>query len=119
MQVYVLVYDLGNQDTFNYVKAMRDQIQEVKGNEALIVVVGNKHDLNDPRPQSNNRSNCHYSTVRKLWKYPYVLCSARYNYHVVDVFKEILKSIESEIYSKKDTGNRNNGRWREFDCTIS
>lgn len=114
-QVYVLVYDAGRQDTFNYVKAMRDQIQEVKGNEALMVIVGNKFDLNDTRPQNNGRA---ASQLQKRWKCPVVLCSAKYNYHVVDIFKEILKSIESEIDSKKETGNRTNARWRQFDCTV-
>ena len=52
-QVFVLVYDAANKETFNYVRAIRDQILEVKGADALIVVVGNKQDLCDHRDRKS------------------------------------------------------------------
>lgn len=117
LQVYVLVYDTGNEDTFNYVKSMRDQILQQKGSETLIVVVGNKQDLSDPR-NTFMKSNMQHTA--KKWKCPFVFCSAKYNWHVVKVFQEILKTIEAEIDSKKETNHRSNSRWMNISsCKIS
>ena len=108
LQVYVLVYDTSNDDTFNYVRKMREQILEIKKGEAMIMVVGNKQDITDPK---NIFLKSHMQHLAKKWKCPFVFCSAKYNWHIVKVFQEILKLIESEIDAKKDTGMRNNNRW--------
>ena len=113
----MLVYDTSNEDTFNYVKSMRDQILQCKGSETMIIVVGNKQDLTDPRNAFLRTS---MQPIAKRWKCPFVFCSAKFNWHVVKVFQEILKTIEVEIDSKKDTGHRNNNRWINMsNCKIS
>lgn len=117
LKVFVLVYDTSNEDTFKYVKSMREQILEIKGSETLIVVVGNKQDVTDPR-NAFLKSNMQHTA--KKWKCPFVFCSAKYNWHITKVFQEILKTIETEIDSKKETAHRNHGRWANVQtCKIS
>lgn len=113
----MLVYDTSNDDTFNYVKSMREQILRRKGSETLIVVVGNKQDLTDPR---NAFLKSEMQPLAKKWKCPFVFCSAKYNWHIVKLFQEILRTIEAEIDSKKETGHRSNSRWINMgNCKIS
>ncbi|XP_067930541.1 ras-like protein family member 10B [Watersipora subatra] len=115
-QVFVLIYDTSNESTFSYVQSMREQILKKKGNETLIVVVGNKQDLTDPR---NIYLKSHMQHIIKKWKCPFVFCSAKYNWHIVKVFNETLKTIGTQIDSKKETSQRNNSRWKMPRCKIS
>ncbi|XP_039298052.1 ras-like protein family member 10B [Nilaparvata lugens] len=62
--------------------------------------VGNKQDLllNAPSPCSssdNNKRRDIVNLVKKHWKCGYVECSARYNWRIVAVFKELMKTIDS------------------------
>lgn len=91
---------------------------DVKGNDALIIVVGNKLDLSEPPPTTTTYKSTFIHGLAKKWKCPFILCSAKYNWHIVEVFKEILKAIESEIDAKKETGNRSTSRWL-MDCKVS
>lgn len=53
---FILVYDVTNGITFEEARALRDQIHETKGSNAIpIVVVGNKIDLAGNREVSNFR----------------------------------------------------------------
>jgi len=115
-QVYVLVFDVTKTDTFNYVKSMRDQIMKTKGDDVMMIIVGSKQDMADHR-MATFRS--HFTQMAKKWKCPLIICSAKYNWNIMNIFKEILKTIEAEIDSKKEIGNRNNARWRLDQCKIS
>lgn len=124
---YVLVFDLSNIDTFQYIRTLRDQIAESRDiRNVPLLVVGNKQDLLVTTNSSatncqGNNSSCttgHLSSntstvpaigfsnserdkrrdimnlVKKHWKCGYVECSARYNWRVVAVFKELMKTID-------------------------
>lgn len=124
---YVLVFDLSNTDTFQYIRTLRDQIAESRDiRNVPLLVVGNKQDLlvtagsSSTNGHGNNSSSVagHSSgnascpaigfsnterdkrrdimnLVKKHWKCGYVECSARYNWRVVAVFKELMKTIDA------------------------
>ena len=63
---------------------------------AAIVKVANKHDLPDnPRLSKREAAN----VVKKHWKCPYIECSARHNWRVVTVFKELMKAVDLIDYT--------------------
>ncbi|XP_020656457.1 ras-like protein family member 10A [Pogona vitticeps] len=89
---FVLVYDICNLESFEYVKMLRQQIQENRASstsEAPIIVVGNKRDLQRQRFTPRRTLSM---LVKKSWKCGYLECSAKYNWHVVLLFKELLGS---------------------------
>ncbi|XP_055798280.1 ras-like protein family member 10B [Salvelinus fontinalis] len=91
--VYILVYDICCFDSFEYIKTMRQQILETRvlvTGDMPILVVGNKRDLQRGRviPRHNMSD-----LVRKNWKCGYVECSAKFNWHVLLLFGEALRSV--------------------------
>lgn len=125
---YVLVFDLSNVETFQYIKTIRDQIFESRDMRNVpLLVVGNKQDLlctnslntvgssgsgsssalqqlSFPSTSANNslcadhhrdRRRDIVNLVKKHWKCGYVECSAKYNWRVVAVFKELMKTIDA------------------------
>ncbi|KAM9539300.1 ras-like protein family member 10B [Salvelinus alpinus] len=91
--VYILVYDICCFDSFEYVKTMRQQILETRvvgTGDTPILIVGNKRDLQWGRviPRHNVSD-----LVRKNWKCGYVECSAKYNWHVLLLFGEAMRSV--------------------------
>ncbi|XP_058810874.1 ras-related protein Ral-B [Phymastichus coffea] len=104
---YVLVFDLSNQETFQYIRTLREQIYEARDMRNVpVLVVGNKQDKLPPSgtgasggsgssggglPGTRHRDIV--NLVRKHWRCGYVECSARFNCRVVQVFRELMKSI--------------------------
>ncbi|EAA05193.4 AGAP011306-PA [Anopheles gambiae str. PEST] len=89
---FILVYDVTDSITFEEVKAIREQIHEIKSTTAVpIVVVGNKTDLSDededlrqvPRDTTE-------SMVTVDWENGFVEASAKLNRNVTQIFKELL-----------------------------
>eukprot|EP00061_Rhincodon_typus_P008220 g30642.t1 len=59
-------------------------------NEIPIIIVGNKRDLQRGRViPRRNVSNL----VKKTWKCGYIECSAKYNWHILMLFNELLKTV--------------------------
>uniref|UniRef100_A0A182XAU7 Ras-like protein family member 10B n=1 Tax=Anopheles quadriannulatus TaxID=34691 RepID=A0A182XAU7_ANOQN len=89
VHTYVLVYDMGNLDTFQYCRNMRDQILEsFNHRDFKIMVVGNKVDMvSNPHTQELKDIS---TLVRKHWRCGYVECSAKHNYKIGDIFKEMM-----------------------------
>lgn len=131
---YVLVFDLSNTDTFQYIRTLRDQMLESRDMRNVpLLVVGNKQDLlvspgatagatggngaaggsgtsgtggttvtgtgsssggaKDVEHREKRRDIV--NLVKKHWKCTYVECSAKYNWRVVAVFKELMKAVDS------------------------
>ncbi|MBN3272430.1 RSLAB protein, partial [Polyodon spathula] len=87
---YILVYDICCFDSFEYIKTIRQQILQTRMIETPIIIVGNKRDLQNGRViPRRNVSNL----VKKSWKCGYVECSAKYNWHVLLLFREVLQSM--------------------------
>ncbi|XP_015184445.1 PREDICTED: ras-like protein family member 10B [Polistes dominula] len=93
---YVLVFDLSNQDTFQYIRKLREQILEARDMRSVsLLVVGNKQDELSSSVASSARYKNIVNVVRKHWRCGYVECSARFNCRVVQVFRELMKSIQA------------------------
>ncbi|XP_069786534.1 ras-like protein family member 10A [Narcine bancroftii] len=89
---YILVYDICCPDSFQSVKTIRQQIGEVRVSstkQVPIIVVGNKRDLQKQRFTPRRSTSV---LVKKMWKCGYIECSARYNWHILLLFKELLSS---------------------------
>uniref|UniRef100_A0A8C7VDS1 RAS-like, family 10, member A n=1 Tax=Oncorhynchus mykiss TaxID=8022 RepID=A0A8C7VDS1_ONCMY len=87
---YILVYDICCVESFEYVKMIRQQIvehREGSSSEVPILVVGSKRDLQRQRFTPRRAVSV---LVKKTWKCGYVECSAKFNWHVVLLFKELL-----------------------------
>ncbi|CAM4566182.1 unnamed protein product [Lepidochelys kempii] len=90
---YVQVYDICNPESFEYMKMIQQQIMEnrVGGTrEAPIIVVGNKRDQQKQRFMPPRTLSV---LVKKSWKCGSMECSAKYNGHIVLLFKEMLSSV--------------------------
>ncbi|XP_041972181.1 ras-like protein family member 10B [Aricia agestis] len=120
---YILVFDLSNVETFQYIRALREQMVESRDMRNVpVLVVGNKQDLLcsnvpsgttglqqlamaesacvDSREKRRNIVNL----VRKHWKCGYVECSAKYNWRVIAVFKELMEMIDALEWTSAGRG---------------
>nr|CAI5828773.1 unnamed protein product [Callosobruchus analis] len=100
---YILVFDLSNIETFQYIRTIRDQMHESRNMQNVpILVVGNKHDLiaseegigNTSKSSEEKRRDI-VNLVKKHWKSGYIECSAKYNWKVVAVFKELVNMVDN------------------------
>ncbi|CAH0773326.1 unnamed protein product [Bemisia tabaci] len=111
---YILVFDLSNLDTFQYIKTLREQISESRDIKNIpLIVVGNKQDILMAGINSNRNSNSAelrrrdiINLVKKHWKCSYVECSAKYNWRIVAIFKELMKTIDAMEYSAHNFGHK-------------
>ncbi|PKU32459.1 ras-like protein family member 10b [Limosa lapponica baueri] len=83
--------------------------------ETPIIIVGNKRDLQRGRVIPRwNVSNL----VKKTWKCGYIECSAKYNWHILLLFSELLKSVGCARCKHVHTTIRFQGALRRNRCTI-
>ncbi|CAL8129876.1 unnamed protein product [Orchesella dallaii] len=95
---YILVYDASNLDSFQQLKALKEQIYDSRDmHNVPVLVVANKFDMlpsttlpAQPSQESRERRDI-CSMVRKQWKLTHVECSAKFNWRIVSLFKEITR----------------------------
>lgn len=105
---YILVFDLSNIETFQYVRTLREQICESRNTSNVpLLIVGNKEDLvateecggkgamTGTSSGTEDRRRDIVNLVKKHWKCGYIECSAKYNWKVVAVFKELIGMIDN------------------------
>ncbi|CAL1616551.1 unnamed protein product [Knipowitschia caucasica] len=115
---YILVYDICCVESFEYVKMIRQQIMDTRegsSSEVPILVVGNKRDLQRQRFTPRRAVSV---LVKKTWKCGYVECSAKFNWHVVLLFKELLGIAVSRGARQNNTSIRLQGALQRNRCTI-
>ncbi|KAF9223580.1 ras-domain-containing protein [Gyrodon lividus] len=104
-QGFVLVFSLTQEASLREVDNLRQQIYRIKGGDTSIpiVVVGTKLDLVNEREVSRN-------TIQSLvarWGIPFYETSAKRNWHVSDVFQDLVKQMlaryPDEPSNKKST----------------
>lgn len=83
--------------------------------ETPIIIVGNKRDLQ--RGRVIPRWNVSH-LVRKTWKCGYVECSAKYNWHILLLFSELLKSVGCVRCKHVHAALRFQGALRRNRCAI-
>ncbi|XP_005795044.1 ras-like protein family member 10A [Xiphophorus maculatus] len=115
---YILVYDICCVESFEYVKMIRQQIvenREGSSSEVPILVVGNKRDLQRQRFMPRRAVSV---LVKKTWKCGYVECSAKFNWHVVLLFKELLGIAVARGMRQNHTSTRLQGALQRNRCTV-
>ncbi|KAM4577776.1 PREDICTED: ras-like protein family member 10A [Cyprinodon variegatus] len=115
---YILVYDICCVESFEYVKMIKQQIvenREGSSSEVPILVVGNKRDLQRQRFMPRRAVSV---LVKKTWKCGYVECSAKFNWHVVLLFKELLGIAVARGMRQNHTSIRLQGALQRNRCTV-
>ena len=113
---YILVYDITSEDSFQYIKNIREQILDSRDmHDVPMFVVGNKHDLSDERGMPRREV---ANMVKKQWKCGYIECSAKYNWHIIMLFKELMKYIDCIDHGHKPTSMRVQDALRRNRCVI-
>ena len=113
---YILVYDITSEESFQYMKTIRDQMVESRDmHDVPVFVVGNKHDLSDDRGLPRREV---ANIVKKQWKCGYIECSAKYNWHIVMLFKELMKAIDYLDFGHKPASVRVQDALRRNRCVI-
>ena len=82
---FILVYAVDDPSSWDEVVRLRSLVTSHKGEQAPIVVVGNKTDLERKTSQEALEA-----TVMFDWEHGYVECSAKDNINTTAVFKELL-----------------------------
>lgn len=113
---YILVYDISSDESFQYIRSLHQQMVESRDlHDVPVFVAGNKHDLSFERGMPRREV---AMQVKKQWKCGYIECSAKYNWHIIMLFKEIMKLIDNIDYSHKPTSARVQDAFRRNQCVI-
>ncbi|CAD7673614.1 unnamed protein product [Nyctereutes procyonoides] len=89
-QGFILVYSLVNQQSFQDIKRMRDQIIRVKRYERVpMILVGNKVDLEGKREVSYGEG----KALAEKWICPFMETSAKNKASVDELFAEIVRQM--------------------------
>ncbi|KAL6465148.1 hypothetical protein MHYP_G00252810 [Metynnis hypsauchen] len=115
---YILVYDICCVESFEYVKMIRQQIvdnREGSSSEVPILVVGSKRDLQRHRFTQRRAISV---LVKKTWKCGYVECSAKYNWHVLLLFKELLGIAVARGLRQNHASIRLQGALQRNRCSV-
>jgi len=107
---FILVFSLTQETTLREVDNLRQQIYRIKGGNANvpIVVVGTKSDLTAEREVQ--RSTIEAFATR--WDLPFYETSAKKNWHVNDVFEDLVRQMRDRFPSdpkrkkKKSSGEK-------------
>ncbi|KAI4548025.1 hypothetical protein MG293_000355 [Ovis ammon polii] len=100
-QGFILVYSLVNQQSFQDIKPMRDQIIRVKRYERVpMILVGNKVDLEGEREVSFGEG----KALAEEWSCPFMETSAKNKASVDELFAEIVRQMNYAAQPNGDEG---------------
>ncbi|KAI1336614.1 ras family-domain-containing protein [Xylariaceae sp. FL0016] len=87
--VAVVVYDISNKKSFENTKKWIDDVRAERGNDVIIVLVGNKTDLNDKREVTTQMG----EEEAKKNNLMFVETSAKIGHNVKNLFKKIAQAL--------------------------
>lgn len=91
-QGFVIVFSITSLQTFQDIKTMKDQIQRVKGQDRIpMILVGNKADLDLQREVGFLDG----ASLAQHWSCPYLETSAKSTQNVNELFIEIVREMNS------------------------
>ncbi|KXN84558.1 Ras-related protein Rap-1 [Leucoagaricus sp. SymC.cos] len=101
---FILVFSLTQETSLKEVDYLRKQIFRIKGNDATvpIVVAGTKLDLVNEREVQRNT----IQSLASSWNLPFYETSAKRNWHVNDVFEDLVRKMRKRYPSIKKKNNR-------------
>lgn len=98
-QGFLLIYSLLNRQTFNDLKAIKDQILRVKNMDTVpMILVGNKSDMFDEREVSAHEA----KLLAEEWGCPHFETSAKTSSNVDEMFSEIVRQMKTR---QKESGS--------------
>ncbi|XP_048388140.1 ras-related protein Rap-2a isoform X2 [Stegostoma tigrinum] len=98
-QGFILVYSLVNQQSFQDIRPMRDQIIRVKRYEKVpVILVGNKVDLESEREVSGAEGRA----LAEEWGCPFMETSAKSKTMVDELFAEIVRQMNYAAQPDKE-----------------
>lgn len=97
-QGFIVVYSITNRQTFHDIKSMKEQIQRVKGQVRVpVILVGNKSDLERHRQVTTAEGRA----LAESWGAPFMETSAKTNSHVDEMFVEIVREMNARTNKDK------------------
>lgn len=87
--VAVVVYDISNAKSFQNTRKWIDDVRAERGNDVIIVLVGNKTDLNDKREVTTQQG----EEEAKRYNLMFVETSAKMGHNVKPLFKKIAHAL--------------------------
>jgi Ras-related protein Rab-6A len=87
--VAVVVYDISNAKSFQNTKKWIDDVRAERGNDVIIVLVGNKTDLNDKREVTTQQG----EEEAKKNNLMFVETSAKLGHNVKSLFRRIAQAL--------------------------
>ncbi|XP_046683338.1 ras-like protein family member 10B [Homalodisca vitripennis] len=98
---YMMVLDLSNLETFQYLENVREQIAESRDIDAVpLLVVGNKIDLFDNEDdECLAQRRALMDRIKAVWGCGYAECSARYSSLVCQVFRQMMLAVDQREMS--------------------
>jgi len=87
--VAVVVYDITNRSSFMNTSKWVDDVRGERGNDVIIVLVGNKTDLNDKRQVTTEEG----EKKAKEFKVMFIETSAKAGHNVKPLFKKIAQAL--------------------------
>ena len=87
--VAVVVYDITNKKTFENTRKWVDDVRGERGNDVIIVLVGNKTDLNDKREVTTAQG----EEEAKMNNLMFIETSAKVGHNVKALFKRIAQAL--------------------------
>lgn len=104
---YILVYDISSIESFQFLKILRDQIYDSRNmTETPVVVVANKIDLLENCDSEVRDRRDVKLLVKKHWKCGYVECSAKYNWKIGKILKELIKILQYNQSGGQDSKSK-------------
>ena len=86
---YILIYDVNQSSSFKFIENIREQISATRGlQDTSIIVAANKTDLGKDDSKQDIAA-----IVRRTWHASYVECSAKYNWNISNIFKEVAREV--------------------------
>ena len=86
---YILIYDVNQSSSFQFIENIREQISATRGlQDTSIIVAANKTDLGKDDSKQDIAA-----IVRRTWHASYVECSAKYNWNISNIFKEVAREV--------------------------
>ncbi|KAK8807351.1 hypothetical protein WA158_004110 [Blastocystis sp. Blastoise] len=100
--VAIIVYDIGNRTSFESTQKWMDDVRGERGNDIVIVLVGNKTDLSDSRQVTIEEGEAKAKDQNVL----FIETSAKCGYNIQALFKKVATSLPGDRKPGVETADR-------------